>query len=296
MADGELSRGLSTDAVQVVDVGCGIGGSSRHLARRFGARTTGITLSPVQASRGATLAEQQGLGSQCSFQVLVMSASGHMHCHARHGLHGSSNAVLQLRLLWPAVRASGLGEPARSSLGLRHAMAAHFMLICDGSSPPSQVADALQQPFEEGSFDLVWSMESGEHMPDKQRFVGELARVAAPGGRIIIVTWCHRWDTFHISQIQPIVVESHRMHGAGQDPGQRTMAPPPAKSAVGCRIRSLPAGSLWGLGLACIKHCDGCWLQSSMPPEVAGECTGSACGSPCSFCVRAETCSLERLR
>jgi len=36
-------------------------------------------------------------------------------------------------------------------------------------------------------------MESGEHMPDKAKFVGELCRVTAPGGRIIVVTWCHRW-------------------------------------------------------------------------------------------------------
>ncbi|XP_075076583.1 gamma-tocopherol methyltransferase, chloroplastic-like [Nicotiana tabacum] len=55
-----------------------------------------------------------------------------------------------------------------------------------------QVADALNQPFPDRQFDLVWSMESGEHMPDKQKFVGELARVAAPGGTIILVTWCHR--------------------------------------------------------------------------------------------------------
>jgi tocopherol O-methyltransferase len=55
-----------------------------------------------------------------------------------------------------------------------------------------QVADALQQPFKDGAFDLVYSMESGEHMPIKQKFVGELARVCAPGGRILIVTWCHR--------------------------------------------------------------------------------------------------------
>lgn len=41
-----------------------------------------------------------------------------------------------------------------------------------------------------GEFDLAWSMESGEHMPDKRKFVHELARVVAPGGRIIIVTWC----------------------------------------------------------------------------------------------------------
>nr|XP_009796638.1 PREDICTED: probable tocopherol O-methyltransferase, chloroplastic [Nicotiana sylvestris] len=48
-----------------------------------------------------------------------------------------------------------------------------------------QVADALNQPFPDRQFDLVWSMESGEHMPDKQKFVGEL-------GTIILVTWCHR--------------------------------------------------------------------------------------------------------
>ena len=29
-------------------------------------------------------------------------------------------------------------------------------------------------------------------MPDKKKFVGELARVCAPNGRILIVTWCHR--------------------------------------------------------------------------------------------------------
>lgn len=54
------------------------------------------------------------------------------------------------------------------------------------------VGDALQQPFESDSFDLVWSLESGEHMPDKPTFVKELVRVAAPGGRVIVVTWCHR--------------------------------------------------------------------------------------------------------
>lgn len=56
----------------------------------------------------------------------------------------------------------------------------------------AQVADALDMPFDDNSFDLVWSLESGEHMPDKKVFVNELFRVATPGGRIIIVTWCHR--------------------------------------------------------------------------------------------------------
>jgi tocopherol O-methyltransferase len=55
-----------------------------------------------------------------------------------------------------------------------------------------QVADALDMPFDNNSFDLVWSLESGEHMPDKTKFVEELFRVAAPGGRILVVTWVTR--------------------------------------------------------------------------------------------------------
>ena len=109
-------------ASKVVDVGCGIGGSSRHIARKFGASCEGVTLSPYQANRGNELAAEQGLSDRCHFQV----------------------------------------------------------------------ADALEMPFADNSFDLVWSLESGEHMPDKTQFVNELFRVATPGGRIIIVTWCHR--------------------------------------------------------------------------------------------------------
>jgi ubiquinone/menaquinone biosynthesis C-methylase UbiE len=118
---------------KVVDVGCGIGGSSRHIARKFagggavattqGCTTEGVTLSPYQAQRATELAQEQGLEDKCRFQV----------------------------------------------------------------------ADALDMPFQDNEFDLVWSLESGEHMPNKTKFVDELFRVAKPGtGKILIVTWCHR--------------------------------------------------------------------------------------------------------
>mmetsp|Transcript_20355 Transcript_20355/g.51570 ORF Transcript_20355/g.51570 Transcript_20355/m.51570 type:complete len:350 (-) Transcript_20355:357-1406(-) len=123
MIEETLKWAGATSVTSMVDVGCGIGGSSRHIARKFpGAVTKGITLSPRQAKRAGELSAAQGLGDRCSFQV----------------------------------------------------------------------GDALNQPFPDSSFDLVWSMESGEHMPDKRKFVGELARVCVPGGRVIIVTWCHR--------------------------------------------------------------------------------------------------------
>lgn len=54
------------------------------------------------------------------------------------------------------------------------------------------VADAMAMPFPDCSFDLVWSLESGEHMPDKTKFLQECERVLKPGGRFIFATWCHR--------------------------------------------------------------------------------------------------------
>ena len=56
---------------RVVDVGCGIGGSSRHIVKKYGEGCTarGITLSPYQANRGNELAKEQGLTERASFQV-----------------------------------------------------------------------------------------------------------------------------------------------------------------------------------------------------------------------------------
>jgi MPBQ/MSBQ methyltransferase len=50
----------------VLDVGCGIGGSSRILARDYGFDVTGITISPGQVERARQLTEP---GLNCQFQV-----------------------------------------------------------------------------------------------------------------------------------------------------------------------------------------------------------------------------------
>ena len=58
---------------EVLDVGCGIGGTSRHLAKTFGEGTTvtGITLSPNQVKRATELANEQGVPNA---QFRVMNA------------------------------------------------------------------------------------------------------------------------------------------------------------------------------------------------------------------------------
>lgn len=44
-----------------------------------------------------------------------------------------------------------------------------------------QVMDALHMDFPDDTFDLVWACESGEHMPDKKKYIEEMTRVLKPG-------------------------------------------------------------------------------------------------------------------
>jgi MPBQ/MSBQ methyltransferase len=105
----------------VLDVGCGIGGSSRVLAKDYGFAVTGVTISPQQVKRAQEL------------------------------------------------------TPA-------------------GVTAQFQVDDALALSFKDGSFDVVWSVEAGPHMPDKAQFARELMRVLKPGGILVVADWNQRDD------------------------------------------------------------------------------------------------------
>jgi tocopherol O-methyltransferase len=56
-----------TTGQTVLDVGCGMGGSTIDLARRFHCATTGLTLSPVQRTWAALSARWQGMSGQTRF-------------------------------------------------------------------------------------------------------------------------------------------------------------------------------------------------------------------------------------
>ena len=104
---------------RVLDVGCGIGGSARILARDYGLNVLGISISPAQVERATQLTPS---GLTCRFQVM----------------------------------------------------------------------DALDLQLPDQSFDAVWSVEAGPHMPDKQRYADELLRVLRPGGLLAVADWNRR--------------------------------------------------------------------------------------------------------
>jgi len=66
-----LRWGNVTQPRKILDVGCGVGGSSLYLANKFGADVTGITLSPVQVSRAKTRAIDAGLAKKRTFLRLT---------------------------------------------------------------------------------------------------------------------------------------------------------------------------------------------------------------------------------
>ena len=105
----------------VLDVGCGIGGSSRILAKEYGFAVTGITISPGQVKRAQALTPE-------------------------------------------------------------------------GVSAQFKVDDAMALSFPDASFDVVWSIEAGPHMPDKAVFAQELMRVLKPGGVLVVADWNQRDD------------------------------------------------------------------------------------------------------
>lgn len=67
-------------------------------------------------------------------------------------------------------------------------------LTPEGVDAQFRVDDAMALSYPDASFDVVWSVEAGPHMPDKAIFAKELMRVLKPGGVLVLADWNQRDD------------------------------------------------------------------------------------------------------
>ncbi len=94
---------------------------------------------------------------------------------------GGGQLLLELHRLRPDLQLSGV-DLAAHQIARARARAAKAGIALD-----LRVASALELPFEDGAFDGVVSVASIKHWPDQGRGMGELTRVLAPGGHLLVV-------------------------------------------------------------------------------------------------------------
>lgn len=125
-----------------------------------------LSICLLQVARATALSEAAGLGDKCKFQVCSLCLV--LSCLAL--------ACLAMPCLVRVVPCRVLSLSVLATIAVIIFVARIFPLFV----VVGQVADALNTPFEAESFDLVWSMESGEHMPHKPKYVALPYQLLAP--------------------------------------------------------------------------------------------------------------------
>lgn len=123
--------GLSSKTKKLLDVGCGVGGTSCHIAKKLGCKAVGVNISASQVATANRLARQQGL---LPSQVLFVEG------------------------------------------------------------------DALNLPESLGTADAVLAFESACYMPDKRRFIQQLASRVERGGKVLLIDFVRGPDSLSPDQ------------------------------------------------------------------------------------------------
>ncbi|MCG2787150.1 MAG: methyltransferase domain-containing protein [Anaerolineae bacterium] len=98
---------------------------------------------------------------------------------------GMGGTALHLAQRWP--KSAHITGITISSAQTTHATRlAHASGLCNVTFVE---CDAMDPAFAAQSFDIIWTLESEVHMPDKERFMREIVRVLKPGGWLLMGTW-----------------------------------------------------------------------------------------------------------
>lgn len=160
----------------MLDVGCGIGGTTRYLASENGWNVTGVTISDVQVSMAYDLSRKAASTSTTA----STNPTPALTPDSSLSRHNSEDRDLKQ----PKV-ALGNGSVRFQTLD----------------------AELIDSNFPHDSFNLVWISEALSHLPNKSKFFKDAETLLQPGGRLIIADWIKAEDLTaeqKISDIDPI--------------------------------------------------------------------------------------------
>jgi SAM-dependent methyltransferase len=133
-----LERSSLPKGSSVLDVGCGIGGTTRHLANIHGCNVTGVTISGRQVEIA---------------RKLTLEASGAQQ-------DGQTDAFK-------------LGDGSVRFIEL----------------DAENMGDFFTTEPNVAKFDCVWISEAMSHLPNKQLFFQNAAKLLNPGGKLVVADW-----------------------------------------------------------------------------------------------------------
>jgi ubiquinone/menaquinone biosynthesis C-methylase UbiE len=93
---------------------------------------------------------------------------------------GTGDLTADLATVAPQITGAEVAEAALARARRRHPRLDLRLVAIDGPLP-----------FDDGAFDVVWSSEVIEHVADTARWLSEVRRVLAPGGRLLLTTPSH---------------------------------------------------------------------------------------------------------
>ena len=192
LIDELISRAGLQPGLRILDVGCGIGGSSIYLAKHLDAEVTGITISPVQAEMAQAAAEHEGVTAD----FRVMDAQNiNFAPNERFDCIWSIEAISHFR-----------NKSAFFSQASKLLVPGGVMAITDWFSKKDLSGDEAErfiEPIERGM--LIELKTLGEYLENMKRF-GNIAEQTVNLGPRVARTWdfCLNiirdgalWDTAH---------------------------------------------------------------------------------------------------
>ena len=86
--------------------------------------------------------------------------------------------------------------------------------------------DAMDLPLRDESVDVVYGFAFAHHLPDVDRFLGEVARVLRPGGRCVLMdnAYSPLWQHLKLIWLRPLMRMSHRKEPRSPEDQRETMA------------------------------------------------------------------------